>query len=152
MPNVYWGHIGGTIRNNAIWIGEPGSALHADSMISAWWTCDGAIQHNTIVNLVDIFNSIEWRFDRTTVTIANNLATDELMPRTDANAQLLGNLEFADLALVVDPLLGDVHLRADATAAIDKALPLSTSPVTDDYEGDARDATPDIGADERVAP
>ncbi|HET6583263.1 MAG TPA: hypothetical protein VFG69_07445 [Nannocystaceae bacterium] len=150
-PGVFWGHIGGTIRNNTIWIGEPAAGFGADAMIYAWWTCDAAIQHNTIVNLVDVFNSIEYRYDRTTVTIANNLATHVILQRESANAQIVGNLEMADLALVVDPLVGDVHLRSDAALAIDQALPLSQNPVTDDFEGDARDATPDIGADELVA-
>lgn len=150
-PGVFWGHVGGTIRNNTIWIGEPAAGFGADAMIYAWWACDVAIQHNTIVNLVEVFDSIEYRYDRTTVTIANNLATHVFRARELGNAQVLGNLEMAELALVVDPLLGDVHLREDATAAIDQALPLSMSPITDDFEGDPRDATPDIGADERVA-
>lgn len=150
-PGVYWGHIGGTIRNNAIWIGSAATTEGADSLITVWHGCDVDILHNTVVNLVDVFSSIEFRYADTTVNVANNLVTHRLFAREGGVGQLLGNLEYADLALIVDPLAPDLHLRDTATDAIDRGLPLSTMPVTDDFEGDTRDASPDVGADERVA-
>jgi hypothetical protein len=148
---VFWGHIGGTIRNNAIWIGEAATTDGADSLITVWHGCDVDILHNTVVNLVSVYSSIEFRYMDTTVNVANNLVTDRLYPREGGVGQVLGNLEYADLALIVDPLTPDLHLRDTATDAIDRGLPLTTMPVVDDIDGDTRDALPDIGADERVA-
>jgi len=150
-PGMYWGHIGGVIRNNTIWIGEPEAGPASDSMIYAWWTCDAGIFHNTVVGLVDIFNSIEYRFDRTTVRVANNLATHVIMARDGGTAQLVDtNVQTAELGLFVDPILADLHLRATADAAIDRGAPLSADAVADDFEGDPRDELPDLGADELV--
>ena len=150
-PGVYWGHIGGTIRNNAIWIGAAATTDGADSLITVWHGCDVDILHNTVVNLVTVYSSIEYRYGDTTVSVANNLVTDRLYPREGGVGQSLGNLEYADLALIVDPLVPDLHLRDTATDAVDRGLPLTTMPVVDDFEGDPRDALPDVGADERVA-
>ena len=44
---------------------------------------------------------------------------------------------------------GDLHLDPGATDAIDQGTP---GFCTDDIDGEARDSSPDIGADEYVAP
>jgi hypothetical protein len=150
-PGKYWGHIGGTIRNNAIWIGEAETGEEADSLVTVWHGCDVDILHNTVINLVTVYSSIEFRYEDTTVSVANNLVTDRLYAREGGVGQLLGNLEYAPVDLIVDPLTPDLHLRDTATDAIDRGLPLTTMPVDDDVDGQPRDALPDIGADERVA-
>jgi hypothetical protein len=43
---------------------------------------------------------------------------------------------------------GDLHLAPLGTDAIDNADPTWADQVLEDYDGDLRDATPDIGADE----
>jgi hypothetical protein len=154
-PGIYWGHIQGIIRNNTFWIGETAASTGADSMISVWNSCEVTIVHNTIVHLVDVFSAIEWRYARTSVTIGNNLMTHSLLERPDdgnPNEMTFTNVEMAELGLFVDPLQGDVHLRPTATAAIDKAVPLTPMPLSVDFESDPRDELPDIGADEFVAP
>lgn len=46
----------------------------------------------------------------------------------------------------MNAVTGDLHLKAGATAAIDQAAPLAN--VGDDYDGQPRDLSPDLGADE----
>jgi len=57
---------------------------------------------------------------------------------------LVGSTPQADW--FVAPLSGDLHLTANAVAALDAGAPLAE--VTDDYDTDVRGSTPDIGADE----
>jgi hypothetical protein len=149
---VYWGHIGGVVRNNLFWNGSDAilaSTPGTDAAISLWTVCGGAAYHNSVVSLMDpeeIFSGIEWRWPGTRVEVINNLVTASLMPRDGAEATVLtNNLELANPNEVVDPIGGDLHLAPTATAR-DFGIPLPAVP--DDFEGDARDALPDAGADE----
>ncbi len=154
----YWGHIGGVIRNNLFWNGSdailasaPGAIGRTDSAISFWTVCDGAAYHNTVVSLMDpddVFGGIEWRWPTTTVEVINNLVTDTLLPRQDAVITVnAGNIELANPNEVIDPLGGDLHLAPTAQAR-GGGVPLAA--VSEDFEGDARDQPPDVGADEFV--
>ena len=152
----YWGHIGGVIRNNLFWNGSdailasaPTAMARTDSAISFWTVCDGAAYHNTVVSLMDpdyVFGGIEWRWPTTTVEVVNNLVTDTLLAREGAVLTVgAGNLELANPNEVIDPLGGDLHLAPTAEAR-GGGVPLPA--VTQDFEGDARDEPPDVGADE----
>ncbi len=152
----YWGHIGGRVVNNTFWVGGVEIApIETDSALSLWCACQTEVFHNTLVNLDFVFNSIEYRFARTVVTIANNLATDVISQRDGATALLVtDNVELADLNDFVNALQPapdlDLHLRDTASEAIDLGLILPNDAVVDDFDGDARDGSPDHGADEYV--
>jgi hypothetical protein len=70
-----------------------------------------------------------------------------MAPRDGATASLSGNYTSAAPGLFVNPAAGDLHLKATASVAIDKA---SFQPhCTIDWDGSTRPiGTADIGADE----
>lgn len=144
-------HFGGSIVNNMLWVGDPGLAASTsgvDAMISAWSACGVEIQHNTVVNLLPIFSAIEYRFSDTTGTIANNLLSATVLERDPAAVVVAGNLEQVGLELFVDAGSGDVHVRPDASAVIDAAVAVGGGSPAVDFDGEPRDSTPDVGADE----
>jgi hypothetical protein len=148
---MYVGHVGGVVQNNFIFASDSGlfaSESGFDCGICLWSACDASVLHNTIVSTGEIFSAIEWRFDSTSATIANNLATHPLRERDGATATLVGNMENANLAEFADAAGGDLHLTAGA-AAIDAGISSISGLPTADIDGDPRDSTPDAGADER---
>ena len=144
------GHFGGVIRNN--FISASDSRLFAsgngfDTGIALWSACGATVLHNTVAATDAPFSSIEWRFDETTATVANNLLTHAMRDR-GGSAVLDGNLESATNAMFVDLAGGDLHLVDSAATAIDQATAGHESDAADDIDGDARTGAPDIGADE----
>jgi hypothetical protein len=106
--------------------------------------------HNSIVSTGDNFSSIEWRFATSAgVEVSNNIVTHSLRPRDGASATEGINLHDATLDLFVDGAAGDLHLAPSALEAIDQGVVLAPGLCTDDIDGEPRDSTPDIGADER---
>jgi hypothetical protein len=141
-----WGHVGGTIGSNVIWVGD--AAVGPDSMISVWNACDALVLHNSIVLLGDGFHGIEHRFDRTSVTIVNNLTNADIAARDGSLAIEEGNLQGASLDDFVDAFGGDLHIVSGA-AAVDAGLAsLGGIDPGPDIDGQPRDASPDVGADE----
>jgi hypothetical protein len=142
------GHYGGVIRNNMIVGRDPAlfaSAAGMDSGIALEQACDTHVAHNTIVSLQPPFVSMEYRWPNTRASIVDNLVTHTITMRDGGVAELDGNLEMVGIDGFVDPAGADLHLVAGA-AAIDAA---AVDPTTlDDFDGDARDASPDVGADE----
>jgi hypothetical protein len=144
------GHVDGVIRNNTVLGADP--ALFAsdsgfDSGISLEQACGSEVVHNTVVALEQPFTSIEYRWSSTNATIHNNLVTHAIMMRDAGVADLQGNIsDIADVADFVDAPGNDLHLVA-GSQAIDAGVP---SRVTEDIDGDPRDASPDVGADEWV--
>lgn len=144
----YLGHIDGVIRNNMIFAGRPelfASQSGFDSGVALEQACGAVVRHNTVVSLEQPFVSMEYRWPNTQVTIENNLVTHAIVERDGGKASLAGNLEGAGLDHFVDAAGGDCHL-ASGSAAIDAGGDVG---VVDDFDGDLRDASPDIGADER---
>lgn len=147
-----WGHIGGRIENNVIFIGDnvpassPGAAP-GDSMISVWWACDPVILHNTVVNTVEIFHSIESRFGRTVATIVNNVTTGDLVSRDGGIVLGIGeNFSMVNASTVfVDVANVDLQLTAGA-APVDRGIILPGHVSPTDYLGNARVNAPDAGA------
>ncbi|MCY1062340.1 right-handed parallel beta-helix repeat-containing protein [Nannocystis sp. SCPEA4] len=145
----YLGHVGGEIRNNMIWAGDPqlfASQAGFDSGVALEQACDAKVLHNTVVSLEPPFVSMEYRWPNTSATIAGNLTTHAITMRDGAQAQLDGNVEMAGLDHFVDAAAGELHL-APGSAAVDAA---PAGLVVDDFDGQARDASPDVGADELV--
>jgi hypothetical protein len=148
-PNV--GNYGGTIANNFVVANDPrlfASGAGFDTGIGIEQSCSTSILHNTVVSTAaPRSSSIEWRFAQTTALVANNLVTHGLLRRDNANATLAGNVTDAPLSLFADVPGGNVHLRPDATLAIDKGVVLPT-PLLSDIDREARGVAADVGADE----
>jgi hypothetical protein len=148
--DVYVGDFRGTIRNNLVFASDPAlfaSAAGFDNGISLASACDARVLHNTVASTQPPFSSIEWRFAGTSARIGNNLVTHNLRERTPGTAQLEGNIEGADHAHFADLSGGDLHLSADSPA-LDAGSADGDLRVGQDFEGDARDGAPDVGADE----
>ena len=94
-------------------------------------------------------NAAEYRFAGAAgVMIANNLFDAAIVARDGATASLSGNSTSAAAGLFVNPTVGDLHLRATAASAINKATLQANC--ANDWDGLARPvgAAVDIGADE----
>jgi len=151
---TYVGHYDGVIRNNSIVVNRAellASESSADCGICLWSACGAQALHNTIVSTGDMFSSIEWRYEGSQdIFVTNNLATHNTMQRNDALASLSGNITDADLSLFVNVEGGDLHLTSGATVAINEGVAVADGLCDDDIDGDDRDETPDVGADEYV--
>ena len=153
----YVDHYGGTIRNNFIAASRPelfASQSGFDCGICLAQACAASLLHNSVASTQAPFSSIEWRFANTQAEISNNLVSHNLRERDGAAAALAGNLENAALSIFADIPAGDLHLTAQAGAAIDQGVPLAAGRCDDDIDGDPRPngAARDIGADESGAP
>lgn len=147
----YLDDLRGTVRNNVVIADDPAlfaTAAGFDSGIAVWNACDATIVHNTVYATQTPFSSIEWRFDGTTGTIANNLTTHPTRDRGGAPS-VGSNLASASAADFVAAGSRDLHLVA-SSAAIDAGQSLGVGVAEQDLDGDLRGATPDAGADERV--
>jgi hypothetical protein len=145
----YLGHVDGIIRNNTVWAGRAelfASASGFDSGVALEQACGAEVYHNTIVSLQQPFVSIEYRFSNTDAVIKNNLVTHSITMRDGGQAELGGNMTDASTDNFVDAAGKNVHL-AGGSSAIDAGVDLGGK-VPTDIDGDARDASPDVGADE----
>lgn len=146
-PGVgYIGHFDGVIRNNMIFASMSGF----DSGITLDQARGSVVVHNTVFSSVTPFSSIEWRWANTQVTVHNNLVSHNLVPRDGGSADLAGNLESAPGSLFVDATAPDLHLLSTASTAIDQGEGLAAGVCDADYDGQGRDSSPDVGADEFV--
>jgi hypothetical protein len=146
------GHYDGVIRNNVVFANDAdlfGSASGFDTGIALEQSCGTRVLHNTVVSTTAPFSSIEGRFAATSATMTNNLTSHNLIARDGAPLVLAGNLQNAPSNLFVDAVVaGDLHLRATASAAIDRGVAVPAGQADQDFEGDLRGAARDIGADE----
>jgi len=154
-PGVgYLGHIDGIIRNN--FIAAADSRLFAspdgfDTGIGLEQARGAQVVHNTVAATDrPLSSSIEWRFGNTVAEISINLVTHTLLPRDGAQATLTGNIDSAPTGWFTDVAAGDLHLTEAAAAAVDAGTPLPAGQADSDIDGEARDAEPDVGADERT--
>ena len=142
------GHIGGIIRNNVIF-GNIGRFF--DTGISLEQAVQASVYHNTVISTGGTFSSIDSRFAHSDPMIVNNLVRPRMTIRSGARPNNIGNVEIRSLTLFVDPIRENLHLAETAMRAIDKGIRLNDL-VVDDIDGEPRDAIPDVGADEYVAP
>ena len=141
------GHYDGAIRNNFIFAGAAGlyaSDCGFDCGVCLEQACGAVVVHNTVASTQAPFSSIEWRWGNTDVDITNNLVTHNLRDR-GGSATLAGNLDYQPLSLFLDGAGGDLHLVESARVAIDQGV---SAGVAIDIDGEARDVSPDVGADE----
>ena len=138
-------HEGGIIRNNFFYR-DPNLPHAVDVAIMVADSPGTKVYHNTLINRGSYPNAIEYRFASSTdIDIRNNLTDAGIQARNGALGTVQGNVTDASLAMFVDPTVGNLHLRSDASV-IDQALSLSD--VLTDIDGLARDSNPDVGADE----
>jgi hypothetical protein len=139
-------HEGGAIYNNFIYRTQP---LHADSGISVWDSPGTHVFHNTVIQNGTYPVAIEYRFSTTTgVQVMNNLTDGAIIARDGAHGVMSNNYTAATPSMFVNAAAGDLHLRSNATAAIDQGVYLPEVPT--DWDGDRRPigAAVDLGADE----
>ena len=145
------GHTGGIIRNNFVAANDPGLFTSPDGFDSGiiLWGADGAVAvHNTVASTQPPrASSMEWRYITVAVTLANNLVTDRIWDR-GGPASLETNLEYASTDLFADVTTGDLHLTDPTSAPVAAATPLAAGVCDLDFDGQDRDAAPDLGADE----
>ena len=133
-------------RNNFILPGP-------DAGVELWWTGGVKIYNNTIWRRDESGRGIRFGSRNKNVHIANNLVRGAIAQSGDGvglkvrpENNVTGRLE----NYFVDPFAGDLHLTPQAAAALDAGIPLRE--ITDDFDGRARDAHPDVGAAEFAAP
>lgn len=137
-------HVGGVVRNNVV-------TRTADAGISVIDTVNGRVLHNTLWG--NGFTPDVRRF-ASGLVYRNNILDRPLNLRDGTAARTGGNLVLRtprEAGLFTAAARGDLHLRATARRAIDRAVP---SPVRDDVDGGRRPsgARADIGADELGVP
>ena len=148
--STYVDHYSGVIRNNVINntnVNLFDSASGVDCSICLWSACDATVVHNTQYGTSAGFSSIEWRFAASqNITIANNIVSDALRARENADATQLNNLVINDGQLFTNATAGDFTLQSSALLAIDQGAVLQASVADDDFTQTPRDSMPDIGA------
>ncbi|HUW82310.1 MAG TPA: Calx-beta domain-containing protein, partial [Phycisphaerae bacterium] len=136
---------GGIVRNNFIVRGV-GIGLELS------YVANLKVYHNTVYSddasywrTVQIYDNAG---QTTSLEVAYNLIRGQIDESSTGDYTLTGNITGSNVwpSWFVDPLNGDLHLTNQATPALDAAPSLAE--VTDDYDGEARSATPDLGADE----
>lgn len=143
--NPYFDHIDGMVRNNMLFNRQ---GIHMESGIEIMNVIDAEIYHNTVVSVDQSFSGIEYRWPNTSISLKNNLCSHNIRPRDGASADAEANIENAAAGMFVDYDNGDLHLVSSASDAIDCGVPLGPGRSDVDFDGDVRDASPDVGADE----
>ena len=116
--------------------------------------CNSTVIHNSVYARTAAppgRYSIEHRFALTTGVVANNLTTWSVQRSDNSLADAASNVELIDDNVWFFPSDGDFHLApAAGDDVIDACSADYLADVPDDVDGDARDASPDCGADERL--
>ena len=137
------------VQNNMVVATDPrldASASGFDVGIGLESACGADVRHNSVYSSYAPFSSIEYRFDPTTATIANNLMSHQLRDRGAGPMTLAGNVENVGADAFVDPASGDLHLAGPGTLADGAGDPAHRT--VDDIDGEQRGSPPDVGADE----
>ena len=91
---------------------------------------------------------MEIRFSGTkNAKIYNNLLSHTIKIRDNATGDIQGNLEYSPGSIFADVLSGDLHIKANSASVIDQGF-TQYDQILYDIDGDTRDSSPDIGADE----
>ena len=149
------GHIDGIIRNNFVAASDSDLLTSTDGFdtgIAVTQAYGAKIVHNSVASTSPPYTSIEWRYPNSVVEISNNVVTKNLLQRDGASATLAGNIDYAPLNWFNDISVGDLHLTASATGAVDAGSSLETGLCEWDIDGRGRDSEPDVGADEIAPP
>ena len=134
-------HIGGIIRNNFLF---SNSSYH-DTAIGIEQTWGASVYHNTVFATGGL--GLDVRFANSNPILQNNLLSPGINFRDSGKAKVNSGNVTATSGMFVNQNTGDLHLLSTATAAINKGVSLNGL-VPTDIDGDTRDTTPDVGADE----
>jgi hypothetical protein len=144
-------HVGGVICNNFVY----GSSIIGgafDTGIGVWDACGVLVAHNTVISTVPPYSSLEYRYATTTAQFVNNIASHNLRDRNGTatlDSNLVGTNEVGDFFVAAGE--ADLHLRPDASAAIDQGSVAALQRCPNDIDSQGRDSQPDIGADELLS-
>lgn len=140
-------HQGGTIRNNVFY--QDGNLSNSfDVAVFVGDSPGTGVYHNTVLTNGTYPNAIEYRFPSTTGTdIKNNLLDAAIRARNGASGTAVSNVTDATSSLFVNASEGDLHLLSTASV-INQGIFIAGA--TLDIDGQLRDASPDLGADEYV--
>lgn len=133
------------VRNNFV-VRCPENGILAD------YTEDCRILHNSVYDPQSrLQRLIRLVHDNRGLIVANNLLSGP-PPRieTTSAVRLRGNAVGDFAPAFVDAAAGDLHLREPVPQAVNVGAPMAE--VTEDFDGQPRDAQPDLGADEWVPP
>ncbi len=145
-----------TVRNNTVFADDPrlfASGSGFDAGIEIENACDAKLLHNTVYSSSAPYSSMSWRYPTSSGHVANNLLSHNLRERIESGedpADVLaeGNIQDAPADLFEDALAGELHLVTGASAADAGVALTGDSAVTHDMDGELRDSSPDVGADE----
>lgn len=143
------GIYGGVARNNMISATAPEltSSGRLQSGILYAEACGAAGYHNSVY-LEGTFRASEQHTGAyTNITLLNELLIAPIQS-AGGSISLDGIITNATAADFVDPVAGDLHLVA-GSAAEDAEVAVPEGAVPDDFDGEARGAPADVGADER---
>lgn len=151
----YNDHRGGVIRNNMITM-RPGlysanRQQQSDAAILVWSSPETQVLHNTVMTQGNLSKSIELRFNSNDATLRNNLVSAPISDRSSNYFVDRDNIRHADMSVFVDPVRGDLHLKAPVDG-ISGSVPVLSDAATD-FDGDVRSSAlgGDAGADQIVA-
>ena len=143
-------HTGGIVRNNFVrW--DPAATYAVDVPIYTV-SPDTRILHNTALTRGNYPSAIEIRFAGATGVVARGNLTDAAIVERDgaSGSVIADNLTSAVPGWFVDEAIGDLHLLASATEAIDQVAVLANA--ADDFDAVPRGGLADLGADELGGP
>ena len=148
----YVGHYGGVIKNNFIFAADTNLLNSSDGFdcgVCLWSACEATAIHNTVYSAgSNQTSSMEIRFSGTkNAKIYNNLLSHSIKTRDNATGDIQGNLENSPNSIYVNALSGDLHIIANAPSVINQGY-TQYDQIGFDIDGDIRDSSPDIGADE----
>jgi hypothetical protein len=139
---------GAFIANNMIFSEHAGGGEH-DVAISVERGHNTRIINNTVFfSSPDAYaNGIEYRYDSPDTEIRNNLTNVNIKSRDGAEATTSANLETAEDSWFANPSSGDLHLaRCDLEGVSSSGDSVSGAEM--DIDGEIRDASVDLGADQ----
>jgi hypothetical protein len=144
-------HTGGVIRNNFIYraSGTPQGVDSPDAGIMIWDSPGTKVINNTVIQSGSYPNAIEYRFDTIGAEFRSNLCDGAITDRgsgTSGNT-VSNNVVNAQASWFVNAATGNLRLSGTAPASVVNAGQIHAD-VTDDYDGNGRTVTPDIGASE----
>ena len=118
--------------------------------IVAVYTKDCKILNNTIQDPASkLHRLVRTVFTNDGLLIANNLLSGPgIRNESESKITFLNNVIKDISDYFIDPARGNLHLKSNATEAIDKGKTMAQ--VVEDIDGQRRDSKPDIGADELI--
>lgn len=144
-------HSGGIIRNNMVMMRAGMYSQkrkdEADAPIIVWDSPGTQVLHNTILSNGNTPMAIELRFDSNGAIIANNLSDAPIRDRSNNKYTDVGNVQFSDSSIFVNPTSGDLHLVSEVEGITNAVITTDSAP--HDINGKPRRViTTDAGADE----